>query len=70
MNEYENISDYVIEDNITTVRLVKKRITSGIMKMKEKYPDKVEILGPDKDGVEYARIPTSWISIEEPSGTD
>ena len=70
MNEYENISDYIIEDNITTVRLVKKRITSGIMKMKEKYPDKVEILGPDKDGVKYARIPTSWISIEEPSGTD
>ena len=63
MNEYENISDYVIEDNITTVRLVKKRITSEIMKLKEEYPDKVEILDPDKDGVMYARIPTSWISI-------
>ena len=40
-----------------------KSVINRVMKLKEQFPDKVDIVAENKDGTITARVPADWIKI-------
>lgn len=61
---HENAIEFYSEESIATVTFSKKKFINRIMKLKEKYPDKVEIVA--EKGTLCTHIPVSWIKFTPP----
>lgn len=62
----ENAIEFYKGDKRATVSFSQGKYISRIKKLKEKYPDDVEIVAENPDGSLYAHIPTKWIKINPP----
>lgn len=62
----ENAIEFYKGDKRATVSFSQGKYISRIKKLKEKYPDEVEIVAENSDGSLYAHIPTKWIKINPP----
>lgn len=59
----ENGIDFYKHDPVATFQFCQPRYVSRIRKLKEKYPDQVEITAVNKDGSIVGHIPAKWIKI-------
>lgn len=62
----ENAIEFYKGDKRATVSFSQGKYISRIKKLKERYPDEVEIVAENPDGSLYAHIPTKWIRINPP----
>lgn len=62
----ENAIEFYKGDKRATVSFSQGKYISRIKKLKEKYPDEVEIVAENPDGSLYAHIPTKWVKINPP----
>lgn len=63
---HDNSIEFYTEYDTATVSFHKKKYINRILQLKEKYPDKVEIVAENNDGTLCARIPYSWVKIYAP----
>lgn len=61
--EGENNIEFTQNSKTATVYFAQGRYISKIKKLKEKYPDEVDICVENYDGSIVAHIPTKWIKI-------
>lgn len=61
--EGENNIEFTQNSKTATVYFAQGRYISKIKKLKEKYPDEVDIVAENYDGSIVAHIPTKWIKI-------
>lgn len=61
--EGENNIEFTQNSKTATVYFAQGRYISKIKKLKEKYPDEVDIAVENYDGSIVAHIPTKWIKI-------
>lgn len=62
----ENAIEFYKGDKRATVSFSQGKYISRIKKLKERFPDEVEIVAENPDGSLYAHIPTKWIKINPP----
>ena len=62
----ENAIEFYKGDKRATVSFSQGKYISRIKKLKERYPDEVDIVAENPDGSLYAHIPTKWIRINPP----
>lgn len=61
----ENAIEWLPGEKTAGVTTVSKKIQNKIRKLKEKFPDAVEIV-TDDEGVMFAHVPVSWVRISPP----
>lgn len=61
--EGENNIEFTRNSHTATVYLSQPKYITKIKRLKEKYPDDVDIVKENKDGTIVAHIPTKWIKI-------
>ncbi len=61
--EGENNIEFTQNSQTATVYFAQGRYIGKIKKLKERYPDEVEIAVENPDGSIVAHIPTKWIKI-------
>ena len=61
--EGENNIEFTQNSKTATVYFAQGRYISKIKKLKEQYPDEVDIVVENYDGSIVAHIPTKWIKI-------
>ena len=62
--------DHLSENTYGTISSSERKWINKIHKLKEKYPDEVEIRHINYDGSIVARIPHSWFKITPPRKTN
>lgn len=64
-NGGENAIEFLTSEETATVTFSRQKYITMVKKLKERYPDKVEILadGQSNSGYLYARIPVEWVKI-------
>lgn len=63
---HDNSIEFYTEYDTATVSFHKKKYINRILRLKERYPDEVEIVAENKDGTLCARIPYKWVKISAP----
>lgn len=64
--EGENNIEFTQNSKTATVYFAQGRYITKIKKLKEKYPDEVDIVAENYDGSIVAHIPTKWVKISPP----
>lgn len=62
-NNNENCIEWIRNSDRATCTLTQGRYITKVMKLAEKYPDRVQIVTVNKDGSIVAHIPTNMIKI-------
>ena len=62
----ENAIEFFNGQRKATVSFCSQKYINRLNKLKEKYPEEVEILAVNEDGSVYAHVPTNWIKISPP----
>ena len=62
----ENAIEFFTGQTKATVSFCSPKYINRLNKLKEKYPEEVEILAVNEDGSVYAHVPTKWIKINPP----
>lgn len=68
----ETVFECVDVDNQATFCSGERKWINKILRLKEKFPDEVEIVcGPDdNDGIILAHVPKSWLKVSPPKKVD
>lgn len=67
--DYENVIEFTRNAKVATVTFCQGRYVSKIKKLKERFPDDVEITS-EKKGTIVAHVPTKWVKISPPRKVD
>ncbi len=67
-SDHENVIEFEKGSKTATVTFCQGRYISRIKKLKEKFPDDVEIISDEKSLL--AHIPSKWIKINPPKRVD
>ena len=60
---HDNSIEFYTEYDTATVSFHKKKYINRILRLKEKYPEEIEIVAENNDGTLCARIPYKWVKI-------
>ena len=62
----ENVIEWLYGDKTVTLTLTTGRLKNKVLKLKEEYPEEVEIIRKNDDGSILAHLPLKWIKISPP----
>lgn len=65
-DQRETSWDYIVGSSTGTLFTTERKWINKINRLKEVYPDKVDILKQNRDGSILVRIPSSWFKISPP----
>lgn len=62
----ENVIEYITGSKVAGITAHHMKLKNRIYKLKESYPDEVEIIAENEDGSLYAHIPSKWVTVKAP----